>query len=90
MTERETTITRKGQVTIPAEIRSRLGLKPKDRVRFEMHGDTVTLRPATSRLLRWYGSVTPKDRPEDFRKMREEFEEGVAEEADAEGQSGGR
>ena len=87
MRELETTITQKGQVTIPAEIRSRLGLKPRDKVRFEMQGDTLTLHPASSRLLRWYGSVTPKERPEDFRQVRDEFEEGVAEEVEAEGEN---
>ena len=32
MRELEGTLTRKGQVTIPAAIRSRLGLKPRDKV----------------------------------------------------------
>ena len=87
MRELETTITQKGQVTIPAEIRSRLGLKPRDRVRFEVRGDVATLRPAPSKVLRWFGSVAPKERPEDFRKVRDEFEQGVAEEVDAEDQN---
>lgn len=85
MIERETTITQKGQVTIPAEIRSRLGLKPHDKVRFELQGETLTLRPVPSKVLRWYGSVTPKEKPEDHRKLREEFEEGVASEVSSEG-----
>ena len=84
MRELETTMTQKGQVTIPAEVRSRLGLKPRDKVRFELQGDVVTLRPAPSKVLRWYGSVSPKKRPENFQKVREEFEQGVAEEVDAE------
>lgn len=83
--ELETTVTQKGQVTIPARIRSRLGLKPHDKVRFEVVGETVIIRPAPSKVLRWYGSVTPKERPEDFRKIREEFEQGVAEEVEVEG-----
>ncbi|MCL5961191.1 MAG: AbrB/MazE/SpoVT family DNA-binding domain-containing protein [Chloroflexi bacterium] len=85
MRKLETTLTQKGQVTIPAEIRSLLGLKPHDKVRFEIEGDVVKLRPAPSKIVRWYGAVTPKKKPEDFRKLREEFERGVAEEADAEG-----
>ncbi len=85
MLERETTITPKGQVTIPAEIRSRLGLKPHDKVRFRLEGEFVTLRPVPSKILRWYGSVTPGKRPEDYREVREQFEAGVAEEVDAEG-----
>ncbi|MCL4534436.1 MAG: AbrB/MazE/SpoVT family DNA-binding domain-containing protein [Bacteroidetes bacterium] len=86
MREMETTVTQKGQVTIPAGIRSRLGLKPRDKVRFELQGDVVTLRPVPSKVLRWYGSVAPKEMPENFREIREDFEQGVAEEVDAEDQ----
>ncbi|MDO8616356.1 MAG: AbrB/MazE/SpoVT family DNA-binding domain-containing protein [Dehalococcoidia bacterium] len=78
---RETTITTKGQVTIPAEVRKRLGLKPRDKVRFEVEGDAATLRKSKSRILDMYGSVQPRTRPEDFRRLRDEFEQGVAEEA---------
>ena len=35
----ETTLTEKGQVTIPQEIRKLLGLRPKDKVRFEVEGE---------------------------------------------------
>lgn len=81
----ETTLTRKGQVTIPAEVRKALGLKPHDKVAFELEGDVAKIKRATSKIRRWYGAVTPTARPEDFRKMREEFEEGVAAEADHRG-----
>ncbi len=81
----ETTLTQKGQVTIPSEIRSRLGLKPRDKVVFELEGDVAKLRRAPSKILKWYGSVTPKERPEDFDRVREEFEDGVAEEVASEG-----
>ncbi|HEY3079907.1 MAG TPA: AbrB/MazE/SpoVT family DNA-binding domain-containing protein [Chloroflexota bacterium] len=83
MREAETTVTQKGQVTIPQAIRVRLGLKPKDRVRFELEGDVVTLRPAHSKLLAGYGAVSPRERPEDWQKVREEVEGAVAEEAAA-------
>jgi AbrB family looped-hinge helix DNA binding protein len=36
-------ITSKGQVTIPIEIRERLGLLPETEVEFEVHGSTVRL-----------------------------------------------
>ena len=81
----ESTITSKGQVTIPAEIRARLGLKPKDRVRFEIDGDEVTIKAAHSELLAGYGAVTPRTKPEDWRLVREEVEQAIAEEAAAEG-----
>lgn len=81
----ETTITTKGQVPIPVEIRSRLGLKPKDEVRFELAGDVVTLKPAPSKLLAGYGAVTPTKRPEDCHAVREAVEQAIAEEVAREG-----
>ena len=46
-------ITSKGQVTIPIEIRERVGLLPHTEVRFEVEGNTVRIlreeRPAGSR-----------------------------------------
>lgn len=39
-------ITTKGQVTIPAYIRERLGLLPNTEVDFETDGHTVTIRKA--------------------------------------------
>jgi AbrB family looped-hinge helix DNA binding protein len=37
-------ITSKGQVTIPQDIRERLGLLPNSEVEFELEGDSVRLR----------------------------------------------
>jgi AbrB family looped-hinge helix DNA binding protein len=42
------TLTSKGQVTIPLEIRERLGLTPGTRVRFDVVGDSVRLRKAAT------------------------------------------
>jgi len=39
-------ITSKGQVTIPQEIRNRLGLLPHTRVEFELAGDHARIRKA--------------------------------------------
>jgi AbrB family looped-hinge helix DNA binding protein len=39
-------LTSKGQVTIPQEIRERLGLLPQTEVDFEIDGDAVRIRPA--------------------------------------------
>lgn len=78
MHELETTITQKGQVTIPVEIRTRLGLKPKDKVRFELEGDMVKLRPASSRIERHFGAVGSLGKALDWRAERQAFEYGVA------------
>jgi AbrB family looped-hinge helix DNA binding protein len=85
MWEKATTLTRKGQVTIPAEVRAILGLKPKDKIVFEVRGDTASLKRVPSELLRWYGAIPPRQRPEDFKELRDEFECGVADEVVQEG-----
>ena len=41
-------ITSKGQVTIPMDIRETLGLLPATEVEFEIDGDAVRIRRATS------------------------------------------
>jgi len=45
---------------------------------FEPKEDDSKPRPAGSRFLRHFGTVTPRQRPEDFKALREEFEQGVA------------
>jgi AbrB family looped-hinge helix DNA binding protein len=41
-------ITSKGQVTIPQEIRNRLGLLPHTKVEFELAGDHARIRKASN------------------------------------------
>lgn len=76
----ESRLTRKGQVTIPLEIRTHLGLSPHDTVAFEIQGDEVKLKHAPSRITQGFGAITPRQRPEDFHALRKEFEQGVADE----------
>ena len=53
-----TTMTTKGQVTVPREIRDRLGLKSGDKIAFTMLSDgTVVMRPKTRRLADLAGSL---------------------------------
>jgi AbrB family looped-hinge helix DNA binding protein len=42
-------VTSKGQVTIPIEVRDRLGILPHTEVDFEVHGNTVRLVKAAAR-----------------------------------------
>ena len=44
------TISSKGQITVPQEIRKRLGLTPGDRVEFVMEQDRTVIRPARSEV----------------------------------------
>jgi AbrB family looped-hinge helix DNA binding protein len=48
-------ITSKGQVTIPVEIRERLGLLPNSEVEFEVEGNAVRIRKARGRRARGRG-----------------------------------
>ena len=43
---RSSTISSKGQITVPLEIRNRLGLKTGDRVEFVLDEGRTTIRPA--------------------------------------------
>ncbi len=78
MQEFETTLTEKGQVTIPQEIRRLLGLHPKDKVRFEVDGEVVTIKQASSKLLQAYGAVKSIQKSESFQEIREKFEKELA------------
>lgn len=53
------TVSSKGQVTIPAEIRERLGIHPGDDVTFESTEEGYVLRkvPADDRFEAWHGAI---------------------------------
>ena len=38
------TVTRKGQTTIPGEVRTALNIKPGDKLEYQVRGDHVTIR----------------------------------------------
>ena len=73
-------ITRKGQVTVPAEIRHKLGLKQGDRVMFRLADDQVLLRrsenvvEATKGVFRQY-----VDKPRNTEELRSAAEDAIAE-----------
>lgn len=77
----QSALTQKSQITLPKRVRDFLGLSPGDQVRFEIEEDTVKIVPAYSKLEENYGKVKPLSRPEDFRKLRQEFEEWAGREA---------
>lgn len=45
------TLTRKGQTTIPKDVREHLGLQPGDRLEFVVEDNVVILRPATRKVI---------------------------------------
>lgn len=83
-----TTVTQKGQVTIPGGLRRMLGLKPKDKVALDLVDGEVRLRPIKSAVLASYGAVEPLKPPTqgiDPWRIRRETEEVIADEVAKEG-----
>jgi antitoxin PrlF len=74
------TMTRKGQVTIPAAVRRLLGLEPNKQVAFEIENGEVRIRPAQATLEAAYGAVKPLSRPEDFEEIARVAQEEHAQE----------
>lgn len=72
-------VTKKGQVTIPAEIRRILGIETDSHVVFKLRDGQVTLSAAKETLASAYGAVEPLSRPEDWRLLREQAIEDKAE-----------
>ncbi len=64
-------LTTKGQVTVPVEIRRRLGVKPHDQIAFRVTGNRVELQPAIMTLESTFGAVKSRKRPEDFKELRD-------------------
>ena len=70
MKEFTASTTQRNQVTIPAEVRRTLGLKPRDKVAFTIEdGGEVRLAAATFSLESAYGSVKASANPEDWDKI---------------------
>jgi antitoxin PrlF len=53
----KSTITERGQTTIPAEVRKALRLKPHQRLTYEIRDDGVVVRPETENLMDLAGSL---------------------------------
>jgi AbrB family looped-hinge helix DNA binding protein len=82
MASQKTTITRKGQITIPADIRRELGMSEGDQLDVELQGDTVIVRRASSVAARTGGALAKYRRstPLTVEEERSLFEQAVAEE----------
>lgn len=81
MKELTTVITRKGQVTLPAEIRRELGLKRGDKIAFVMDKGEVRLMPSTSVVQRTAGAFKTDRLPLTAEELRVAAERATGEEA---------
>lgn len=62
-------VTERGQVTLPAEVRRALGAKLRGKIIFELDDGQVRVLPPPLTLDEIYGSVEPLHRPEDFKEI---------------------
>ena len=87
MKELLTVVTRKGQVTVPAEVRKALDLKQGDKVAFELPesaAGTVAIRRVGSVVEETFGALANPLAALTQRDERAAFEAGMAEEVEAE------
>lgn len=80
MNEQLTIVTRKGQVTIPVEIRRALDLKEGDTVSWIMEEDQVRLRRGRNVVTRTAGMLRGEDPPLAAVEERAALEQAIAEE----------
>jgi len=71
-------LTRKWQTTIPKDIRNFLGLNPNDKILYLIEGKKVVLKPLKGNILDLRGSVKTKEKPIDFKKLRDNTRKKVA------------
>ena len=79
-------ISEKGQITIPAGVRRKLGLKPKTKVDVEIRDNEIVVRPIKS-VMELYGILhhLVEGKNEDWETVRRKTEEIVAREVAREG-----
>lgn len=73
------TVTSKGQITIPVDVRAKLGLRPGSRLAFvpsEAGGYEIRVQAASIRDLK--GAVPPADRPVSIDDMNDAIAVGAA------------
>lgn len=75
------TLTSKGQITLPKEIRDVYGLEEGDKVDFVPEKGWVIMVPMKGNILDLYGSVKHKGKPINFAKIREEIKKEIVKRA---------
>src|ERR1700730_15068774 len=85
------TVTSKGQITIPKEVRERLGLRTGDRVSFDLREDgVVEMEPENLDLMLLCGIVKPKVKGVTVEEMDDTIAEAVVDRYEATAEGGRR
>lgn len=77
--EFESSVSQKGQVTLPKLVRNKLAIKAKDKVVFRVEGDEVRIVPMRMSLDDVYMSVPALKAPKTLAEMREIIHDELAE-----------
>lgn len=85
MKELLSSVSPKGQITIPVEIRRLLGVKPKDKVAFKVERGKVEIAPAPSPLEESYQAIPPLTPPRSWKEVEAMVAEEIAQNAAREG-----
>lgn len=76
-----TTLTAKGQVTVPSAIRQKMGLKPGDRITFALLSDgTLVVRPKSRKITDLAGILyKPERKAVPLEDMKVDLSDGLTE-----------
>jgi AbrB family looped-hinge helix DNA binding protein len=85
MKEMLSSVSPKGQVTLPVEIRRSLGIKPKDKVAFRLEQGKVEITPAPSPLADSYQAIPALKPPRSWKEIEALVSEEIAQDAAREG-----
>ena len=69
MKEIVASLTRRGQITVPVEVRRLLGAEAPGKLVFKIDGEEVRLERQTHTWRSAFGAVQPVNRPEDFKEI---------------------
>jgi AbrB family looped-hinge helix DNA binding protein len=73
------TITPKGQVTIPAEIREKLKLYPGDKIIYEDTSAGILIKPAKKDMIADFGFLRKYEQSKDLEEIRKSIRKKLAE-----------
>ena len=73
------TITPKGQVAIPAEIREKLKLYPGDKITYEDSAAGIIIKPAKKDMIADFGFLKERKYPKSLEEIRKSVRKKIAE-----------
>jgi len=74
----ESTVTSKGQTTVPKELRDALGIKAGTPLRWKLENGVLTVRPKTKRLEDFVPMAPPNGRHVTIEEMNEDIGRAIA------------